>query len=104
MLRIRTKGQSSLEFVFLLIVLIGALIAIQNYFKRGMQGRWKAAVDVLGDQYDPRLSDTNIRQVMTMQSNTSILTFNDVNGYWATRTDTSDSVERKTGYQGVIAY
>ena len=54
------KGQSVLEYTVLLIVLMGAFIGIQNYMKRGVQGRWKASIDELGEQYDPRTADTNL--------------------------------------------
>ena len=47
----RKKGQSTLEYAILIIIIIGALLSIQVYIKRGIQGRWKAAVDDLGEQF-----------------------------------------------------
>jgi len=52
------KGQSTLEYAVLIIVIIGALISIQVYIKRGVQGRLKSASDDIGDQYSP--GNTNI--------------------------------------------
>lgn len=45
------KGQSTLEYAILVIVIIGALLAIQVYIKRGIQGRLKSATDDIGDQF-----------------------------------------------------
>ena len=98
------KGQSVLEYTVLLIVLMGAFIGIQNYMKRGVQGRWKASIDELGEQYDPRTADTNLRQTLSSSTNTQIVAMNTLGGYWTQRTDVSTSTERKTGYTSVGAY
>ncbi|OGX06009.1 MAG: hypothetical protein A2Z88_05980 [Omnitrophica WOR_2 bacterium GWA2_47_8] len=47
----KKKGQSTLEYVILIVVIIGALIAIQVYLKRGIQGRMRQAADDIGDQF-----------------------------------------------------
>ncbi len=54
----KMKGQSTLEYALLIIIIIGALLAIQVYIKRGIQGRLKQASDDIGDQYSP--GNTNI--------------------------------------------
>lgn len=104
MLRKRNKGQSVLEYIMLITIILGAFLAIGNYFKRGVQGRWKAAVDDLGDQYDPRTGNTNYRHVLSANTLTRIEAFNTATGTWTTRDDATNSVETKTGYQGVGAY
>ena len=45
----RLQAQSTLEYIVLIVILIGVLITMQNYIKRGFQGRWKASVDEIGD-------------------------------------------------------
>lgn len=45
------KGQSTLEYAILIIIIIGALLSIQVYIKRGVQGRLKQATDDIGDQF-----------------------------------------------------
>ncbi len=52
------KGQSTLEYAVLIIIIIAALIAIQTYIKRGVQGRLKSASDDIGDQFSP--GNTNV--------------------------------------------
>ena len=49
----KKRGQSTLEYAVLMIVIIAALISIQTYIKRGIQGRLKSASDDIGDQYSP---------------------------------------------------
>jgi len=41
----KKKGQSTLEYAILIIIILGALLSIQNYIKRGIQGRLQQATD-----------------------------------------------------------
>ena len=66
------KGQTTIEYVVLLIIVIGSFVAIQNYVKRGVQGRWRDAVDSLGDQYDPRYANTSSDYKLISTTNTHI--------------------------------
>ena len=54
----RMKGQSTLEYALLVIIIIGALLTIQVYIKRGVQGRLKSSSDDIGDQFSP--GNTNV--------------------------------------------
>ena len=104
MLRGYKKGQTTLEYIVLIIIVLGALLAIQHYLKRGLQGRWKAAMDDMGDQYDPRVANSSVRHTLVQSTNTSIVTMNDAGGYWTQRTDESISTERKQGSVEAGAY
>jgi len=86
-----------MEFTALVIIIIGALIVAGVYFKRGLQGRWKSSIDDLGDQYDPRVADTDV--VMRMDSNAvaRVTTQRTVGGFWTSRDDVANTVETKTG-------
>jgi len=55
------RGQSTLEYAVLIVVIIGALLTIQVYIKRGVQGRLESAADDIGDQY----SDGNTNEIKT---------------------------------------
>lgn len=46
-------GQSTLEYAALVAIVVGGLIAMQAYLKRGVQGKLKATGDQLGEQYSP---------------------------------------------------
>lgn len=50
------KAQSTLEYVLLIAVVIGALVTMQSYMKRGLQGKLKESTDSIGDQYTPGLT------------------------------------------------
>lgn len=68
-LRRRKKGQSTLEYAILIIIIIGALLSIQVYIKRGIQGRLKGAADDIGDQFS--VGNTNVVHTMTTLSHTN---------------------------------
>jgi Flp pilus assembly pilin Flp len=59
------RGQSTLEYAVLIVVIIGALLTIQVYIKRGVQGRLRSAADDIGDQY----SDGNMNEIKTTVRN-----------------------------------
>ena len=62
----RQKGQSTLEYAILIIIIIGALLSIQVYIKRGIQGRLKSATDDIGYQFSP--GNTNVTRTMVTSS------------------------------------
>ena len=64
----RKKGQSTLEYAILIIIIIGALLSIQVYIKRGVQGRLKQAADDIGSQYSD--GNMNVLKVTTTRSQT----------------------------------
>ena len=49
---LRHKGQSTLEYAVIIAVVVGALLVMQIYMKRGMQGRMREAADDLGSQFE----------------------------------------------------
>ena len=51
MLRRRTRGQSTLEYVILIGFVVAALIALGVYKKRGIQGRLRSSTDQVGEQF-----------------------------------------------------
>ena len=52
------KGQSVLEYVTLIIFILGSLWLMQNYISRGISGRWQSVGDSVGQGrlYDPALT------------------------------------------------
>ena len=67
----KRKGQSSLELAIVIIIVIAALLSIQVYIKRGVQGRLRSATDDVGDQYSA--GNTNVMKVVAVTSNTTEL-------------------------------
>jgi uncharacterized protein (UPF0333 family) len=63
------KGQSTLEYAILIIIIITALLSIQTYIKRGVQGRLKSSSDDIGDQYSP--GNTNVIEATKVSSSSA---------------------------------
>ena len=63
----KKKAQSTLEYAVLIIIVIGALLSIQVYIKRGIQGRLRSAADDIGDQYS--VGNWNYVRTTTFKSN-----------------------------------
>jgi LPS sulfotransferase NodH len=93
-----------MEYMVLVIIVIGALIASGAYFKRGLQGRWKNSADELGDQYDPTRTNSSIIQSFFTNSVTVVSTENSINGFWTFRRDYTNSIETKSGFMAVGSY
>ena len=47
------RAQSTLEYAIIIAVVMAGLWMMQNYLKRGYQGKLKDAADQMGEQYDP---------------------------------------------------
>lgn len=56
----KKRGQSTLEYAILVVIVIMALIAIQAYLKRGIQGRMRDSADQIGEQFSPEFTEYNI--------------------------------------------
>ena len=93
-----------IEYTVILIILMGAFLAVQHYFKRGLQGRWKMVVDDLGDQYDPKRTNGSVLHTIVSNTDTVIITMNDATGFWTKRVDTINSIDSKTGFTAVGGY
>lgn len=104
MLKMKRLGQTTLEYIVVIVILLGALLAMQAYIKRGLQGRMKSSMDELGDQYDPRVANTFIQHTLVQATNTSIVALNVAGGYWTKRTDASASAESRAGYMSLGNY
>ncbi len=93
--RRKKRGQSTLEFTVLIIIIIGALLSIQVYIKRAVQGSLKSAADdVSQQQYSPG----NTNYVMTTSTHSESLQ-KQVNG-----TTTSNLIGNQTTNQTVNMY
>jgi Flp pilus assembly pilin Flp len=103
------KAQTIVEYTVIVIIILGALIALKDYIKRGVQGRWKSATDDMGDQYDPQAVNSNIVYGTLVNAQTTITVENGtddsggptINGLWTNRLDQSNSVETKSGFTQV---
>jgi len=58
-INLHKKGQSTLEYAVIIAVVVAALIAMQTYVKRGLQGRLRQASDDIGEQFSPGYTTAN---------------------------------------------
>jgi uncharacterized protein (UPF0333 family) len=78
-LRKKKKGQSTLEFTILIIIIIGALLSIQVYIKRAVQGSLKSAADdISAEQFS--IGNTNYTRRIQSSSTTVDTSINGVVG------------------------
>lgn len=63
------RAQNTLEVALLIAAVVGALIAIQVFMKRGVQGKLKASSDSIGEQYDAQR--TNAQFFIRSESTTT---------------------------------
>lgn len=47
------QGQNFIEYTLVISCIVGALLGMQFYVKRALQGRLRAASDQIGEQYEP---------------------------------------------------
>ena len=102
------KGQSTIEYVVITLIVLGAFVATSAYLKRGIQGRWRQAIDGVGEQYDPTVMNTRVRHSLVSESYSELTTeeetINGVSGYWTNREDHTNMIEQRTGTRTVGAY
>ncbi|MDD5477964.1 MAG: hypothetical protein PHG87_07220 [Candidatus Omnitrophica bacterium] len=56
----KAKAQSTLEYAVVVACVVAALLGMQFYIRRGIQGKLRQAADETGEQYTPLNVDSNI--------------------------------------------
>jgi len=64
-LKTNKKGQSTLEYAIIVVVVVGALIAMQWYIKGGYQGKLRQSSDDMGQQFSPTNTLSNETTTIT---------------------------------------
>jgi Flp pilus assembly pilin Flp len=90
------RGQSTLEYAVLVVVIIAALIAMQTYLKRGIQGRVRESSDQIGEQFSPGYTVSN--RVTTTFANQS-----EVQNAGATTTVIHNQYQSVSGAENVMS-
>lgn len=99
------KAQSTAEYVIVLALVVGAVVAMQTFVKRGLQGRLKDATNYTGDaqssaifkgnQYEPYYTSSNIETYSNSESTENV----EASGGNVERT--SNEYQTKTGNYSV---
>ncbi len=97
-------AQSSIEYAIMVAVVVGALLAIQVYFKRGVQGRLRDNVDNIGKQYDPSNVNSNVAMSISTVMTTESIAADDNGKIRSTSNSTTDSTQTLSGSENVGAF
>ena len=62
------QGQSTVEYAFLMTIVVAAVLGVAMYLNRGFQGRFRRAAEFLGPLYGPGLVQSNENTTMSSQS------------------------------------
>lgn len=95
-IRLNKKGQSTLEYAVIIAVIVAALIAMQAYVKRGLQGRLRQASDDIGEQFSTSNTSTNMTTTITVNSTERILPGNN-----STTTTNTRQTQNRTGSETI---
>ena len=101
------KGQSIVEYAFLISVILAALVIMQMYIKRTYQGRLKQDADEVGQQYSPGHT-VSLIQSRTDSSSTSCTggncwSKNIPYGMTVTKSSTQNSMAKQEGVDSFAA-
>lgn len=103
------KGQSTAEYAILIGLVVATVIAMQTYFKQGLQGRVRDAVDHVGaggdvggttltftgDQFDPQYLTSNFDVTRSTGETETV----SIGG--GVTTDVTDDTSDRTGEQTI---
>ena len=67
------RGQGAFEIMLLIIVVLGALLAMNIYMKRGIMGKLRESSDQIGEQFSAQYSDVNLSTSYVSNRNETIV-------------------------------
>ncbi len=94
----KRKAQSTVEYAMIIAVVVGGLLLMQHYVRRGLAGRYKSSTDDLGEQFDPSVYTASLN--ISQNSN---VTQTMINGTSKT-SHRADQTSSRTGNETVGAY
>jgi uncharacterized protein (UPF0333 family) len=94
---VKSKGQSTLEYAVLIAVVVGALLAMQIYMKRGIQGKLRQSTDQVGEQFEANA--TNFDRTTT-HTGTTVQTVS----RGQTTSTTQNDIRNESGSENVAAW
>jgi len=96
------KGQSILEYCIVIAVIVAALLSMNSYLKRSLQGNYRSSADAIGGAYEPRntTSDTTVA-TDSLAITTSVTNPGAGNKLITTTTFDSDDISSQNGWEEV---
>ena len=105
------KAQSTLEYTMAIICVMAALLTMQHYIKRAVEGKLREHADSIGDQYDAKhigssvtsrqTGTTTLRSVQVRQASAQAED-GSVDGVQTTITESQTT--GRTGYENLQAF
>ena len=96
----KTRGQSTLEYVILTGFIVAALIAMGTYMKRGVQGKLRESTDSVGEQYEAGETTGKYTTNISQQQHESVR----AKGETETTMDQAQNWQKKSGSETVTAW
>lgn len=96
-------GQSTLEYAVMIAVVVGALLAMRIYMKRGIEGKLRESTDQVGEQFsagDTVVTSTTGRTSTTVQEVSAGLT----TSYTGSSSKGAKEVRTESGSETVAAW
>ena len=90
----KRKAQSTLEYGVVIAVVVAALVAMQAYVKRGLQGKIKESTDQIGEQYSPEHASGTVATTVTTETTENVTI--DSQGRPVTLTNSSQNQDQQT--------
>lgn len=67
-IRLNRKAQGTLEYGIIIAVVVAALVLMQTYIKRGVQGKLRQSADDIGEQFSPGYTTGTTTTVSSVNS------------------------------------
>lgn len=99
--RLNKRAQSTLEYAVVIAIIVGGLLAMQMYIKRGIQGRLKQASDDIGEQYSPGQSESHYTTKVDSSSDEKTLGAKSDVDQGVKTTSTSNQTQTRTGSEKI---
>jgi uncharacterized protein (UPF0333 family) len=93
------RGQSTLEYAILILIVIVALLAMQTYLKRGVQGRVRESTDNIGEAYSPAYTTSEFELTSTSTTHETV-----EGAAGTSKTELLDRTDERTGTEAIPEY
>ena len=90
------KGQSTVEYAVLIVVVIAALLAMSIFMKRGVMGKARESTSQIGEQFDPFNTKNEFTRTFTSKRGEFTSTVGNTNSKI-----TQEEIQNKTGTEDV---
>ncbi len=97
------RAQSTLEFAIVIFAVVAALLAMQTYVRRGLQGKLRASADEFSvQQYEPGKMTADITTTQQSDITTTSVTIEDDERYTTTTTtNITAQTDRRSGMEKI---